>query len=314
MVGYSSVRVDCPSKAFLFACLGCLLEVVEGECLKWVSFFVGEDYLYRFVLSSLFPLVSRSARVARSLKIFGEVRSSELEMGLSSSDDRVIPEVTSPSTSYKTWNILCAFSEKDEKLIRDRKRLKVGDVSKDDLVVTPPSARSPAKHLTSPTLSLEVIASAGEETKKKKKALGESLFVFGKLLDFEKKVSTTEPMIKSFFAENETLKNKVVILAIEAENDKERVAALEKSLQVEKDFYELCESYVEGFKLFRKWMAKHHPDLDLSGLVMGDVEKELLSDRPFEVIVENVMEEATTIAEVTEEAATITPADPTLNE
>ena len=115
MVGYSSVRVDCPSIAFLFACLGCLFEVIEGECLKWVSFFVGEDCSYRFVLSSLFPLVSRSVRVAWLLKMSLEVRSSELEMGLSLFDDRVIPEVTSPSTPYKAWNIPCALSEKDEK-------------------------------------------------------------------------------------------------------------------------------------------------------------------------------------------------------
>ena len=87
--------------SFLFARLGCLLEVVEGECLKWVSFFVGEDCPYRFVLSSLFPLVSCSARVARFLKMSGEVRSSELETGLSSSDDRKVLEVTSPSTPYK---------------------------------------------------------------------------------------------------------------------------------------------------------------------------------------------------------------------
>ena len=120
MVGYSFVRVDCPLVAFLFARLGCLLEVVEGECLKWVSFFVGEDYLYRFVLSTLFPLVSHFARVAMLLKMFGEVRSSELETGLSSSDNRVIPEVTSPSTPYKAWNIPCALLEKDEKQIRDR--------------------------------------------------------------------------------------------------------------------------------------------------------------------------------------------------
>ena len=26
---------------------------------------------------------------------------------------------------------------------------------------------------------------------------------------------------------------------------------------------ELCEYYVEGFELFRKWMVKHHPDLDI---------------------------------------------------
>ena len=101
MVDYSSVRVDCPSVVFLFAHLGCLLEFVEGECLKWVSFFVGEDYPYRFVISSLFPLVSCSARVARFLKMSREVMSNELEMGLSSSDDREIPEVTFPSTPYK---------------------------------------------------------------------------------------------------------------------------------------------------------------------------------------------------------------------
>ena len=170
------------------------------------------------------------------------------------------------------------------------------------------------------------------------------MFVSRKLLDLEKKVSTVEPMIKSLSAENKTLKNKVAILAVKAENDKERVAALEKSLQVEKDFCklkdkqmgdlqlklqkvramamqefkdsneysnELCGYYVESFNLLRKWMTKHHPDLDLSSLVIGDVEKELLSDRPFEATAENIMEEATTITEVTEEAAPITPADPT---
>ena len=50
-----------------------------------------------------------------------------------------------------------------------RKHLKVGDISKDDLVLTTPFAHSPTKHPASPTSSLEVIAFAGEETKKKKK-------------------------------------------------------------------------------------------------------------------------------------------------
>ena len=117
---------------------------------------------------------------------------------------------------------------------------------------------------------------------------------------------------------------------------------MEKSLQVEKDFCklkdkqigdlklklqtaramvvkdfkdfdeysdELCGYYVEGFDLLRMWMAKHYPYLDLSGLVMDDVEKELLADRPSEVTVENVMKEATNIAKVMEEVAITTPAD-----
>ena len=52
-------------------------------------------------------------------------------------------------------------------------------------------------------------------------------------------MATSEPLIKSLSAENETLKNKVAILTTEVKNDKERVATLEKSLQVEKDFCKL---------------------------------------------------------------------------
>ena len=55
-----------------------------------------------------------------------------------------------------------------------KKRSKTGDVSKEDLVITPSSAHSLAKRLASPILSLEVIASAGEEARKKKKVGGKS--------------------------------------------------------------------------------------------------------------------------------------------
>ena len=65
------------------------------------------------------------------------------------------------------------------------------------------------------------------------------MLVSGKLLDLEKNVSTAEPMIKSISVENEALKNKVAILVVGAENDKEHVTALEKCVQVEKDFYKL---------------------------------------------------------------------------
>nr|POF23520.1 hypothetical protein CFP56_49197 [Quercus suber] len=258
-----------------------------------------------------------------------------------------------------------------------KKCSKTGDVSKEDPVVTPPPTHSLAKHLASPTSSLEVIASAEKEARKKKKvggksffptfwddvdtaalkahealsmddlnplmarsskshiqnlvhALGESLFISRRFLDLEKNVASSELVVKSLSTENKTFKNKVAILTVEAENDKECVVVLEKSLQVEKDFYklkdkqigdlelklqkvgatavkafkdfdkysdELCGYYVEGFDLLRKWMATHHPDLDFSGLVMDDVEKELFSDRPFEATTENVTEEATDVAE-----------------
>ena len=59
---------------------------------------------------------------------------------------------------------------------------------------------------------------------------------------------------------------------------------------------------MEGFDLLVKWMAKHHPDLDLSSLAADDIEKELMSDRPFEAIAKNVIEGATNATEVMKEA------------
>ena len=64
---------------------------------------------------------------------------------------------------------------------------------------------------------------------------------------------------------------------------------------------------MEGFDLLVKWMAKHHPSLELSSLAMDDVEKGLMSS---EAITENVMEEATDVAEGVKEATVITPVDP----
>ena len=55
-------------------------------------------------------------------------------------------------------------------------------------------------------------------------------------------------------------------------------------------------------------------NLDLSSLVIGDVKKELLFDCPYEATAENVMEEATTVAEVIEKAVPITPVNPVPNE
>nr|POF18905.1 hypothetical protein CFP56_29728 [Quercus suber] len=209
-------------------------------------------------------------------------------------------------------------------------------------MMTLPPAHSPAKHPASLTSSLEMIASGGEEIRKKKKAgalkahealsvddlsplmvkssnevmsshiqklvqaLGESLFVSGKLLDLEKKVATSKPLVKSLSVENKTFKNKVAILSAIVENDKECVATLEKSLQDFEDSNvysdELCKYCMEGFDLLMKWMVKHHPGLDLSGLAMDDVEKELMSS-------EAVAEEAIDVAEGMKEATVITPAD-----
>ena len=74
---------------------------------------------------------------------------------------------------------------------------------------------------------------------------------------------------------------------------------------------ELCKYYMEGFDLLVKWMAKHHPSLDLSGLAMDNIEKELMSS---EATAENMMEEAINVAEGMKEATVITPVDLVPNE
>nr|POF11017.1 hypothetical protein CFP56_13535 [Quercus suber] len=77
---------------------------------------------------------------------------------------------------------------------------------------------------------------------------------------------------------------------------------------------ELCKYYVEGFDLLMKWMAKHHPGLDLSSLAMDDIEKELMFDRPSEAVAENVTEEAINVVEGMKEAIVITPTNPVPDE
>ena len=68
----------------------------------------------------------------------------------------------------------------------------------------------------------------------------------------------------------------------------------------------MCKYYVKGFDLLVKWMAKHHLGLDLSSLVVDDIEKELISS---EATAKNVTEEAIDIAKGMKEATFMTPAD-----
>nr|POF04363.1 hypothetical protein CFP56_38595 [Quercus suber] len=135
-------------------------------------------------------------------------------------------------------------------------------------------------------------------------ALGESLFISAKLLDLEKKVAMSEPLVNSLSAKNETLKNKVAILTAEVKNDKERVIGdLELKLE------NVGATAIQDFKDSDEYsdeLYKYHPSLDLSGLAVDDIEKELPST---EATMENVMEEAIDIAEGMKEATVITPAD-----
>ena len=121
MVDYSLVRLDCPSISFFFARLCGFLGVI-GRKRPRVGLFIERSCPYRSIMLFLFPLVYCSVGIAQSFTMSegGEVRSSELETGLSLSKDRGVLEVISPSTPYKAWGICCSLKKKDKKRIRDR--------------------------------------------------------------------------------------------------------------------------------------------------------------------------------------------------
>ena len=75
------------------------------------------------------------------------------------------------------------------------------------------------------------------------------MFVSGRLLDLEKKVATSEPLVKSLSYKNKSFKNKVAILTTKVGNNKERMATLEKSLQVEKNFCKLKDKQIGDLEL-----------------------------------------------------------------
>nr|POF19810.1 hypothetical protein CFP56_24806 [Quercus suber] len=128
-----------------------------------------------------------------------------------------------------------------------KKHSKMGDISKEDPVITPSPTNSPAKRPASPTSSLEDDVNVA--TLKAYEALSvddlsplmakSSSKVMSSHIQKLVQVATFEPMIKSLFAKNEMFENKVAILTVEAKNDRERVVALEKRLQVENDFCKL---------------------------------------------------------------------------
>ena len=142
--------------------------------------------------------------------------------------------------------------------------------------------------------------------------LGKSLFISGMYLDYEEKFVMAQSKVESFSSENKSLKSQVSVFSDEAKKDKDHLKTLEKSIDIEKAFSKLkdilideallkidkassevvekfkvsdeysdklCDYYVEGFELFRKYLAKHHPDLDFSKLDMEAIEKEILANR-----------------------------------
>ena len=89
MVSSSEVRVACPSVSFFFARLGAALGI-SGDFFPLVGDYIFEGCGLSVVLGELSPILGQSlAWFEGETKRMSEVRSSELETGLSSSEDPV---------------------------------------------------------------------------------------------------------------------------------------------------------------------------------------------------------------------------------
>ena len=119
MFSSSKVRALYPSISFIFARLGASMGISRNFCLLVEDFVCGGNNL-RLVLTDLFPLLRQSVDWFEDLvsdrRAMSEVRFSELEMGLSSSDNPVEGE-----TAFFTSRVVRAFFGLDEECGLDSK-------------------------------------------------------------------------------------------------------------------------------------------------------------------------------------------------
>ena len=156
------------------------------------------------------------------------------------------------------------------------------ETPKDDPMLTSLIAKSIPQCPTSPTSSLELIASidGGSKPKGKYKAfmssfwedvgvamlkaheaifvddlsplgvrpsheLMSSLYILGKYLDYEEKYVKAKSKVESLSAENESLKGQISALTYEAKTDEERLKTLEKSIDTKKAFSKLKDKQID---------------------------------------------------------------------
>ena len=129
MVGSIEVRVACPSISFLFACLGASLGV-SCAFLSLIEDFVFEGSSLSVALVDLVPLLCQSIDWFKGIVgewgAMSEVRSSELETGLSSSDSPVeMEEDTAVSIprevrAFQALREACGLDDETLSRFRDR--------------------------------------------------------------------------------------------------------------------------------------------------------------------------------------------------
>lgn len=121
MVSSSEVRILCPSVSFLFVHLEASLRISRTLCPLVEGFVCGGNSL-NLVSANLFPLLCQSVDWFKDLvgdrRMMSDVRSSELEMWLLSSDDPVEED-----TATSTLRVVRDFSALEEECGLDAETL-----------------------------------------------------------------------------------------------------------------------------------------------------------------------------------------------
>ena len=113
MVGFEFLSQECPSVSFFFARLEVFLEYFLGRRPQ-VGLFMSRFSILRPILLSLYPLIHQSliklhSKMATIEYLVDDVRSSELETGLSSNVESLSKVVDTAASKFPSSSSLCSL-------------------------------------------------------------------------------------------------------------------------------------------------------------------------------------------------------------
>ncbi|KAL0001839.1 hypothetical protein SO802_015620 [Lithocarpus litseifolius] len=246
MVSSSEVRVVCPSISFFFARLGASL-VTSHTFFPLVGNFVFEDSGLNIVLGELFPVLSQSINwfqnlVGKRVRM-SEVRSSNLETELSSSNDLVEGNtVVSAPQEVRAFHALDEVCSLDNDILARWPKLKSRYKERIEKAIEYSKTIEDFDDLVDPqTLSFYclgldstafVLHTPGIEAKEK--VLGESLHLSLKFLTKEARVESAISQVAALEVENSKLKKDLITSMNEANVAKEKAKTLNDDIRVKR--------------------------------------------------------------------------------
>ncbi|KAK9994170.1 hypothetical protein SO802_023873 [Lithocarpus litseifolius] len=302
MYEYSEARHHCPFVSFLFAHLGAL-----GSCSSCpeVGSLVSESSALGLVLADLSPLLRQSLDWFKSMRAMSmEVRSSELDKGLWSSDkaievDTAIsaspslnPSSASPTVAKEVVETTASTPAASIEEITpcpkracgsDKGKSKVDSSIWDDAA----TAMGRAHNIVTPE-ELKALNFApfhelvSHHIHKLIQVLGEAIHLTTEYLTSEEKVDMANSKVNALEAEGSTLRKELIATMDGGNQMKEKIKALTDELKADKLLTEQKDEQLQAVKREAskagdeaRYLAKHNPGMDLDNLDLEVVKKEM---------------------------------------